>query len=128
MGPSLTGRNGDANALHRVVAETAVVPRCLEWLDVSRAVGRTATELVLTGRGIPLEGEAAPRVRPERRLELCVGPRRTAVVAHFDPLDRCLARPRPALERDMAGGDVPLAGEEVRDPRRDEQRARQHPF
>ena len=71
------------------------------WVAPGR-VGGAARELVLARRRGPVEGPAVPGGRRRRRLELGVGPRRAAVDADLDPLDRARARPRPSLERRRA--------------------------
>src|SRR6266542_5618437 len=79
------------------------------------------------GLGSPGEAPAAPSPGVLRGLELGLRPGGAAVGAHLDPLDRPPAGPGAALEHLIAGLQGALAGVEVRDPGRNDQRARQHP-
>src|SRR6266542_6986989 len=79
------------------------------------------------GLGPPGEAPAAPGPGVLRGLELGLRPRGAAVGADLDPLDRPPAGPGPAFEHVLAGLHRALAGMEVRDSGRDDQRARQHP-
>src|SRR5205814_7464254 len=103
-------------ALGHVVAVAAAVPERLVGLCLPGRVGRAAAEHVLAGLRVPAVAEAAPGVLAERVVERCVLPRRSAVDADLDALDRRPAGPRAADERARAGGEEARARKEVRDP------------
>ena len=86
-------RTDDRDPLHQVVREAVVVPRLLTGLDVARVVGRADHELVLPGRGGPVDGSSrATRTRADGLRQTRVAPRRPAVDAHLDAERRAPAR------------------------------------
>src|SRR6266545_5881421 len=123
----LRGLDDNGHALDAVVAEAVVVPERLDRLDVARAVRRAWREHVLAGVRLTVVRPAAPRVRGGRRAELRVGPGLAPVGRHLDAGDLAVARPCTALEHEPPRVHASGAREELGDPRRDEERARQHP-
>src|SRR5215211_5479188 len=112
-------RDRHRHTLDRVVRVALQVPRRVERLGVARGVRGTRAEHVLALRRVPDETPAAPGSRAEVRLEHGVGKGGAAVGGDLDAFNRPPPRPGPATQLDGTGLEATLAGEEVRNPRRD---------
>ncbi len=110
-------RDHDVDALDGVVRVAADVPAGGHRLDVAGGVGGPAAEHVLSGLGAPPEPPPSPREGVRHGVELGVVPRRAAVVADLDPLDRAGSRPGPSTELGLARVDVADPRQEGRDAR-----------
>src|SRR5689334_3754821 len=125
---SRSSADGYDDLLDCVVRVAAEIPGRLVRLLVALRVARAGTEHVRAGLRLPAKAPAAPGPALPRRVELCRRPRHTAVGAELDRLDRRVSRPGTSLDHVLAGLGAALAGEELRNPRRREQRTRHDPL
>src|SRR5262249_21483854 len=96
-------------------------------LDVARAVVCTTTELVCCWRrGIPEITPRLPAICPLRLTDLCRCPGFASITAHLDARNGCSSRPRSAPQLHGPALHDPYAGQEVRDPGRDQERPYPH--
>src|SRR5207302_3517767 len=120
--------NHDLDALYLVVADSVRVPGRGQRLNVARRVRRPAAELVLT-RLIDLP-RVAPRLPGELAtvpLHLGLRPGIAAIGTDFDANDAPSARPGSTVKDAGPEPEPACSRQEIGDPGRHHQRARQHP-